>query len=316
MIAATRPAALGGETVIGVDIGDGYVAASRLVVSRKGVFRLEAAGWVDYDQRGATPAIVTALRKLWQIAGLYTYTVSTCLRSHSLVLRYFHYPNLLAHELESALWLECEETLQLPREEMAMHWHENRYTAAPGEGPDGREGVLVAAPRSDVTRQLSALEAAGLYPVVMDVACMAVGNLYQALRGTAQAAAPVCLVNLAGRSADILILFDGASIYPRSVFSPTGPWAQTVDYLVVNIHDVLKYYQFKLRRDPVTQVLLTGQVPGDQAFQKRIGEAVGVKVDVWDPLSEIQVKRSKAMQALGSAGGPAMATSLGLALQR
>ena len=117
-------------------------------------------------------------------------------------------------------------------------------------------------------------------------------------------------------------------MYPRTLISPHGGWAQkvdqgsgwnrAVDYLLSNLHDMLKYYQFKLRRKSVARVLLTGEVPPDEAFRQRLEIGLNVPVKIWNPLAEVRVRAWKLFQAVkhDPRAGTVLTTSMGLALRR
>ena len=189
--------------------------------------------------------------------------------------------------------------------------------------PDGAgltreiEGVLVAALRSDVDRHLGILRKAGLYPVVMDMGPMAISNLFVTLRGREAASKNVCLLNLGRRFADLAILYNGLSIYPRTVYSRSSDWSDALGYLADNVQDALKFYQFKLRRESVRGVLLCGQVPTGGDFLARLGEAVGVPVEVWNPVREMTqaLRVGRALAGAEQERGPALAAAAGLALR-
>jgi hypothetical protein len=197
----------------------------------------------------------------------------------------------------------------------------------------------------DVERQLRIVRLAKLYPVVMDVACMAVPNLYRRLRGNGHAEETTAIVHLSRQSGDIAILPGDGELYPRTFFSRCAKWDDAMDYLTNNIRDELMYHRFKRRGKPVEKVVLTGQIPtgpcdpnaedsdretesrgsgppeastgADGDFAARLGKAAGVAVSIWDPLSDMTVARAAARK-IGERRSPvgSLAVSLGLALRR
>jgi Tfp pilus assembly PilM family ATPase len=210
--------------------------------------------------------------------------------------------------------------LQLPPDGIVVDW----LVLSNGAGSGGNhaatdiEGVLVAAAKQDVQRHLSILRLAGLYPVILDIGCIAVANLCLALRDTPSEPPDVCIVNLGRRLADIAVLYGEKRVFPRVVFSRAADWESAADYLAVSLQDVLKYYQFKLRQQPLRRVALCGRVPSDPGFIARLREATGVPVETWDPLKDLGsgLRVSRALGDDRDRMGPAMAASLGLALRR
>ena len=308
------------EDVAGLDLGDGLMVVTRLTTSRSGQLELSHAGWAEYDPDASPQVIANSLRRLWATAGMPTSTVCVRVRSPALVLRYFRLTNLAEHEWASALWLKAEEALQMSRGDIAADWHLNRRPRAgqrAGAG-DVVEGLLVAAPRVDVDRTLDMLLLAGLYPVIVDVGCLAACNLVVALSPETVAAEPVCVVNLSRYAADIVVLFREGAVYPHTVSRRVSSWDESVPYLCENILDVLKYQEFKLHEDPVRRVLLTGRMPESDPSGVRIAEAIGVPVEKWDPLKHVSVRRRRLARVLDRELdlGPLLATSMGLALRR
>jgi len=308
------------EDLVGLDITADCIIATRVRPVGDGRFEVRNAGWVSYPAGDSAARVARHIRRLWRRSGLANYTVCSCLRSRALMLRYFQYPGLAAEELASALRLQAEETLVMSGDEIVIDWHLNRHAAAgeTADSPGGAEGVLVAVPKAEVDRHLAMLEQAGLVPVVVDVGCMALCNLFLALRADACAAGAVCLVNLATHTADVAVLLKQGWIYPHVVFAQQAAWESSVEYLGANIADVLKYYRFKLRQEPVARLILTGHLPSGDGFAGQLGERVGLPVEIWDPLSglELGTRRVRRLLERHPGAGPLLATSLGLAMRR
>ncbi len=304
------------ENVAGISIGDGFVCASRVVRHGRRKLHLTHAGWMEYAPDASDDEIVQIIRKLWKKTGMPTRTVCVGLQSRSLCLKYFSYPDLAQGELSSALRLEAEESLQLPPEDIVLDWHINRPKSDPyTQLGEKLQGVLVAVSREQATRQMMLVKKAKLFPVIMDVGCTSLCNLYLALRGEkVSRESGVCVVNLSRFSADISILYNDHYIYPRTIISRSAEWSSKVQYLIENISDALLYYHVKVDKTPVTQLVLTGFVPEDKAFVSQIHDTIGLPTEVWSPLRDdnfavgARVKEANVIT-------PLMTTSLGLALR-
>jgi Tfp pilus assembly PilM family ATPase len=307
------------ETLAGLDIGDRQVAAAQVLASRDGRLTVQYAGVQEYAPDASDAQIAGAVRALWQKHHFPTFTVCSCLRSQSLTLKHFGFSGISERDLLSALKLEAEEALQIPPDRITFDWHLSRNDPVQGGSSTSREieGVLVAAPSAEVDRHLAILKMAGLYAVVMDVGPLAISNLFCALRNRKASEKSVCIVNLGRRTADISFLYNEASIYPRSVFSRAADWVENPRYLADNIQDALKFYQFKLRRESVQQILVCGQIPGAKNYLDQLGQAIGVPVEAWDPVQEVELSMRTRRVFAGNNGsmGSAMAVSLGLALR-
>ncbi len=304
------------ENIAGLNIGDGFVCASRTVRRGRKKIQLTHAGWMEYAPDASDQEIVQTIKRLWKKTGMPTRTVCVGLQSRSLCLKYFSYPDLSQGELHSALKLEAEESLQLSPEDIVLDWHINRPKNDPyTQLGEQLKGVLVAVSREQANRQMMLVKKAGLYPVIMDVGCTSLCNLYLALRGEKVSKENgVCVVNLSRFSADISILYSDHYIYPRTIISRSAEWSSKIQYLIENISDALLYYHVKVDRTPVTQLVLTGFVPEDPAFVGQIHDTIGLPTEVWNPLRDEnfiiggKVKESNVVTSL-------MTTSLGLALR-
>jgi Tfp pilus assembly PilM family ATPase len=305
------------EDVAGLDIVAGNITASRIEIVSGGRMELCQAGWTTYDPDMPDKQLADVIRKLWRQSGMPTTTVCASLRSRSLVLHYFRFENIPVDELEPALWLKAEETLQMRRSQIVIDWHLNRNLGKNRNPAEEKivEGVLIAAPQQDVDQQLKLLTMAGLFPVILDVGSMAVANLFLALKGNDLSPEPVCVTNLSTRTADIAILANRQWIYPQTVISRAADWEQAIPFLCENIMDALKYYEFKQHHTPVTRLILTGATADKLAGALR--QRLNLPVETWDPLSSMSIPSSALSQRLTQTthGGQMLASSLGLALR-
>ncbi len=309
----------GKESLAGVSVADGVVSMVRVVRHGRRKIHLTHAGWMEYAPDVPDAAVAALIRKLWKQTGMPTRTVCCGLQSRSLCLKYFKYPDLAPRELTSALRLEAEESLQLPPEEIALDWHLNRPKNDPyTQLGEQLQGVLVAAEKKKVNRQLNLLKTAGLYPVIADVGSTSLCNLYLTLRGdNVNTENAVCVVNLSRYSADISILYNDHYIYPRTIISRSAEWSSKVQYLIENISDALLYYHVKVDKTPVTHLVLTGFVPDDPEFVGQVHDTIGLPTEVWNPLRDERVSVSHSVKSMENydVASPLLMPALGLGLR-
>lgn len=316
----------GKEEVVGVDLGDSYVSAAQLGLAADGKPELLRAGWVECAADATESAQALALKRLWHRFGLSSRTVCSCLRTRSLLIRHFAFGPLSDAELTSALRLEAEEAMQVFGTDLVLDWCPSRLDgASSGTGTkagEGRAGLLFAAPRHEVDRHLRILHRAGLYPVAMDVACLAVCNLFLGLRAWRHEEETVCLVCLLTHSADIAILYRGECIYPRTVLCTASAWESAAGFLAENIQDALRYYRMNGHAHAVhavERVVLTGKLPSTPAFIGAIGGALELPVEPWNPLLSLREQAGGRLTTMDrdaeAAAGPLLTACLGLALR-
>ncbi|MDF7824477.1 pilus assembly protein PilM [Pontiellaceae bacterium B12227] len=307
------------ENIAGINIADGVVSAARIVKRGRHKIALTHAGWMEYAPDASDEEIVQVVRKLWKKIRMPTTTVCAGLHSRSLCLKYFKYPDLAPRELTSALGLEAEESLQLPPEEIVYDWHLNRPKNDPyTHVGEALHGILVAVDKHKVNEQLNLLKKAGLFPVLTDVGCTSLCNLYLALRGDkVNKDSAVCVVNLSRYNADISILYNDHYIYPRTIISRSAEWSSKVQYLIENISDALLYYHVKVDKTPVTQLVITGFVPEESEFVAQIHDTIGLPTEVWSPLQDPNFSIPHAFKSArkNNVISPLMTTSLGLGLR-
>jgi Tfp pilus assembly PilM family ATPase len=307
------------ENIAGINIADGVVSAARIVRRGRRKIALTHAGWMEYAPDASDEEIVQVIRKLWKKTLMPTRSVCMGLQSRMLCLKYFKYPDLAPRELTSALHLEAEETLQLPPDEIVLDWHLNRPKNDPyTQLGEQLQGILVAVAKKEVNRQLNLLKKAGLFPVMTDIGCTSLCNLFLALRGEkVNVDNAVCVVNLSRYNADISILYSDHYIYPRTIISRSAEWSTKLQYLIENISDALLYYHVKVDKTPVTQLVLTGFVPDDPEFVAQIHDTIGLPTEVWSPLKDenFSIAHSLKSSKNNSVISPLMTTSLGLGLR-
>ena len=308
----------GEEDVVGLDLSEGVLTVARVRQGHDGVVNLCNAGWAEIPAGVSDREQAAAIRRLWRQSGMPSLTVCASFRGRSGIVRYFKYPALKPDELEAALRLEAEETLQLPPAEIVMDWHLNPGEPVPaGSGSRAYEGLLVAAPRKDVDQFIALLRAAGLYPVVLDLGATAVCNLFCALHPDPKGTQEVCLVHLTRQCADIAVIFEGRGLYARAVYARGKDWDASMDLLAEGIKEALKYYEFKLRRTPPGRIVLTGRLPALPGADTRLQAAVGVPVEVWDPLRQVVPGSHRVRHLLARpAEVPSLTIGMGLALRR
>jgi Tfp pilus assembly PilM family ATPase len=310
----------GKEEVIGVDLGDSYVGAAQLGTATDGTPKLLAAGWVDCALDAPESERVAALKRLWKRFGLRSRTVCSCLRSPALLLRHFEFGPLSDDELASALRLEAEEAMQAFGNDLVLDWCPGRLgvPAAEATAP-GRSGLLFAAPRHEVDHHLRVLHRAGLYPVAMDVGCLAVCNLFLGLRAWRHEDEAVGLVGLLTHSADIAIIHRGECIYPRTVLCTSSAWENAAGFLGENIQDALCYYRMKGHHHAVERIVLVGNVPAAPAFINTLSTALELPVERWNPLLDLRERVGGGTMMVdeeaAATRGSLLAACLGLALR-
>ncbi len=271
------------EDVIGLDINYGRVVASHFAKNGNGL-RMDRLAVGEFSSEFTDRQLAAWLRAFWKKEKLPTRTVRTCLHSRALVVRYFSYRNLNANELPQTLSLEAEEVLQRPANELCFDWHLNPPENSPDENPPELSGILAVVPRKTVIRHRDLIRAAGLYSIHVGIGCSALYNFYASL-SDATDRSPVCLINLADRTADIMMI-SSSGIYPRTLFSADARWEDNLDYLLENIQNALLYHHLKTKQHPIEKIVLIGRIPDRENFPRLLAKNTVLPTSILDPGSE------------------------------
>jgi type IV pilus assembly protein PilM len=160
-------------TVVGLDIGAGSIAAAEVIsngavrIGRTGVAPL-APGATRDGEINDPDLLAATLRELFAQTKL-PRTVRVGVANQRLVVRSIRMPQIDDRkELETAIRFQAHDHIPMPLEQSVLDWQITGRGL--GEGGRQMEVVLVAARRDMVAALVSALEAAGLKPVGIDVA--------------------------------------------------------------------------------------------------------------------------------------------------
>lgn len=278
------------EDFAGLDVNGGRMVASHFSIrgSKQILDRLVTE---KYDPAISQKELAGRIRTMWKKNKMPTRTVHTCLHSRSLIVRGFQYKNLNREELPKVLSLEAEEALQQPPDQIAMDWQLNTPPPANDSEITELSGTLVALPRKTVAQHLNFIQSAGLYTAQVEVSYAAMHNLYTFMtHGTA--ASPVCLVNLAERTADI-IMCSGENEYPRTLFSANGNWDENLDYLLENIRSALLFHHLKARQNPIKKIIIAGRIPAPDQFPAQLSDKAALPVEIMNIRTDIRLKNKQ-----------------------
>ncbi len=297
--------------MVGLDIGDHGAAASLLGFGRGGKISVKAAGTVPFDVEAGEKEIAAAIRKLWKQGGFGSYTVCAGIHSDSLLWKTFSYPDLTEEELLAALRLDAEEYTQMSSESLAIDMH--LYDT---DG-DGREGFYVSVPRAELTRLLSILDMAKLFPVIVDISAMAVANLFMRLNADKLRDQAVCVACLEGHHADILVLREEECVYARSLAAHSTQTHKVSHYTSEALMEVIELSRLAMQSTPVKAVYCLGNEADLEETMEATRKLTGLPVLYWDPLQDVKLTRHarRRCNILEDAGGQ-LVGSMGLGLRR
>ncbi len=303
------------EVITGLEITESGVAAAcveasrgRLLVTRGGF-----EPWAEGEGEGdARPAI----RRLWRRARIPSRLVCTSLNSGAVLLHYFRYEGLTEEQVRSAVRLEAEETLQIPSKDLVLDCH---LVGLNGTGRSGGvcEGILAAAPRSAVDDYCRRLQMAGVVPVILDAAPLALANLWLWLKREPAVEPVVFLVGLTRRQAHLVQVTREGRAFARTVVFESAETAAIGSYLSENMASQQEYAETKAGIPPAHRVLITGEGSDDEELRALLARRLEVTVEEWIPLTDPAVRCAGPARSLLANADAArrMTVCLGLALR-
>lgn len=303
------------EVIAGLDVTESGVAAACVDVSRnqlvvtRGAFEAWAEGEGEGDAR-------LTIRRLWRKARIPSRLVCTSLNSGAVLLHYFRYEGLTEEQVRSAVRLEAEETLQIPSQDLVLDCHLVGSNGTEGAG-GVCEGVLAAAPRSAVDDYCRRLQIAGIVPVILDAAPLALANLWLWLKRERADEQVVFLVGLTRRQAHLVQVSREGRAFARTVVFESAESAAIGSYLSENIASQQEYAETRIGMPAARRVLITGEGSGDETLRALLSRRLEVAVEEWLPLTDPAVRCEGPARSLLADAGVArrMAVCLGLALR-
>lgn len=198
---------------IGLDIGSSSVRAVQ-TTRGKGAAAVTAFGQADLPvgavRAGSihdADAVVTAIRSIWSEKDFRSKQVILGVSSHQAVVREVSLPSLPAKELRQALPNLVSEMLPMAAESALLDFYP---LGAPEAGQ--QRGLLIAAPREQVTTTVEVVERAGLTVARVDLSSFAVLRAAARTGGEQEA-----IVDLGARSTTVLVHTDGVPRMVRTV---------------------------------------------------------------------------------------------------
>ena len=207
------------KNVIGIDVGTSAVKLVRLLESR-GTYSLENIGImplapetiVDNTIMDST-AVVQAIRNLLSAMKVKTKQVATSISGHSVIIRKISLPVMSQSELESSIQWEAEQYIPFDVSEVNLDF---QILGEDPKDPSQMNVVLVAAKKDFVDDYSAVFTEAGLEPLVMDVDCFAVENMFDYNYGFVENEI-IALIDLGATATSVNVLRGNTSVFTRDI---------------------------------------------------------------------------------------------------
>jgi type IV pilus assembly protein PilM len=343
------------RNVIGIDVGTSAVKIVRLLESR-GTFSLENVGImplapetiVDNTIMDST-VVVEAIRNLLAAMKIKTKQVATSVSGHSVIIRKISLPLMTEAELDASIQWEAEQYIPFDITEVNLDF---QILGPDPKDPSQMSVVLVAAKKDFIDDYTAVFNEAGLEPMIMDVNCFAVENMFDYNYGFVEGEL-IALVDLGASATSVNIMQGDASVFTRDIqaggnllgeelqkrlslsgedaervklgatdIADTDPdsieevMADAVDNLVNEVQRSLDFYSANSSEARVTKIYLAGGMSASNRVVSAMEERLGVAVERINPFRNLKINDKQFDMEYLDAIGPMFSVAAGLAMRK
>jgi type IV pilus assembly protein PilM len=208
------------RSAIGLDIGTSGVRAAELSFG-KGQVTLEKFGQVALPEGAVRhgevvnpDAVAAAIKQLWAHTKFSSKKVAIGVANQKVIVRQVDLPWLPVEELKKSLAFQVQDFVPMPVEQAVLDFHPLEDISGEG-GTRVLRGLLVAASREMVNSSLSAVQKAGLSPVMVDLTSFAVIRSLADADHLGMGAQVEALVDVGARVTNIVVHQGGVPRFVR-----------------------------------------------------------------------------------------------------
>ncbi|HKL26863.1 MAG TPA: type IV pilus assembly protein PilM [Desulfuromonadales bacterium] len=341
------------KDVIGIDIGSSSVKLVQLREA-KGGYHLVTLGMSLLPPEAIvdnaimdSQTIIEVLQNLVESLKVKTKNVATSVSGHSVIIRKIQLPIMTEEEMEASIQWEAEQYIPFEISEVNLD-----FQILGGDPNDASQMdvILVAAKKDFVSDYVSMLRECGFNPVIMDIDCFSVQNVFESNYGIE--AEIVALIDMGASSMNVNILKDGMSVFTRDIQVGGSAYneeiqkrlglnhedaekvklgeevddvdPQTVaailddatDALTQEVQRSIDFFSATSSDEKVGKVYITGGVAKIAAVRESLANRLNVDVEVMDPWRQIGYSEKDFDPEYLQAVGPVFTVAAGLAMRR
>jgi type IV pilus assembly protein PilM len=343
------------KNIIGIDVGTSAVKIVRLLESR-GTFSLESIGImplapetiVDNTIMDST-AVIEAIRNLLTSMKIKTKQIATSVSGHSVIIRKITLPLMTEAELEASIQWEAEQYIPFDISEVNLDF---QILGEDPKDPSQMNVVLVAAKKEFVDDYHAVFTEAGLEPMVVDVDCFAVENMFDYNYGFVEGEL-IALIDLGASATSVNVLRGEYSVFTRDIQvggnllseelqkrlglsgedaeraklgatdvadvdadSIEEVMADAVDNLVNEVQRSLDFFAANSSEEKVTKIYLSGGVSASDRVVAAMEARLGVAVEKVSPFRNLKINDKQFDMEYLDAIGPMFSVATGLAMRK
>ncbi len=342
------------KDVIGIDIGSSAVKLVQLKEA-KGGYQLQNLGIIPLPSESIVDnslmdsrAVVDTVRSLVDSLKVKAKNVATSISGHSVIIRKITLPMMSEDELEASIQWEAEQYIPFDITDVNIDF---QILGPDSKDPSQMNVMLVAAKKDFVSDYVAAFNEAALNPVVMDVDCFAVENMFEANYGP-NPDEIIALINIGASAMNVNILRGGESVFTRDIqvggnmfneelqkrLGLSGDDAENVklggqasdvdpqavrevlaeasENLAQEVQRSIDFFSATSADEKVQKVYLTGGVSRSAEVVEALEARLGIPIEIIDPFASIEYSEKQFDPEYIRAVAPLMAVATGLAMRR
>ena len=343
------------KDIVGIDIGSSAVKIVRLRPSR-GSFHLVNLGIMPLPSETIVDntimdsgMVVSVIQNLLNSMKVKTKKVATSVSGHSVIIRKITLPLMSENELEMSIQWEAEQYIPFDISEVNIDF---QILGADEKDPSQMNVMLVAAKKDFVNDYTEVFNDAGLEPVVMDIDCFAVENMFDFNYGFVEGEI-VALIDLGATATSVNVLHGNVSVFTRDLqaggylinqelqkrlgisseeaeqaklgyrdFDSFDPEAiddildDALENLVQEVQRSLDFFAATSSEEKISRIYLTGGTSSSEVLRKKLEERLEVPNEIVDPFRNVTVNPKEFDPEYLAAIGPMLSVATGLAMRK
>ena len=343
------------KDIVGIDIGSSAVKIVCLRESR-GTFHLEHIGIIPLDAETIvdntimdSTIIVDSIQNLLSALKIKSKRVATSVSGHSVIIRKISLPVMSEAELEASIQWEAEQYIPFDISEVNIDF---QILGPDAKDPSQMSVMLVAAKKDFVDDYTALFTEAGLEPVVMDIDCFAVENMFDYNYGFVDDEV-VALIDLGASATSVSVLRGDSSIFTRDIqtggnilseelqkrlgvsseeaeraklgdrdIADVDPdsvdeiLSDAIENLAQEVQRSLDFFAATASDDRISKVYLTGGLSNSVKVRETLEERLGIAAERVDPFRNVSIKEKEFDMEYLDAIGPMFSVAAGLAMRK
>jgi type IV pilus assembly protein PilM len=341
------------KNALGLDIGSSSVKLVQLRETKKGIHlvnlsvaTLPPEAIVDGALMN-TAVIVETIREMVAKLKLKTKEVAISISGHSVIIKKIGLPAMTQDELDESIKWEAEQYIPFDVNDVYLDYQVLQSRPEQGQ----MDVLLVAAKREMVDEYAGIVRDAGLEPVVVDVDCFTIQNVFETCYGFPPGES-VVLIDIGAATINVNIVSNGMTTFTRDINmggnqyteelrkrlnisheqaeayklggqNADGVIPQEVDRILASVsetlanelHRSLDFYLATSSEGRVSRIYLSGGTAQVSSLAPTIENRVGVPVELLDPFKAVSVDNNQFNLEFINRIRPGAAVAIGLALR-